>query len=169
MRMILPVLAIAALAVPALAQAPAPPPFAAAAPGTPPVTFTTAAQIQDMIAHSKATRKDEPQLNTPLLVLPPYKAQIEYRGSAGPPAVHETEAEIMYVVEGGATLVVGGKLVGEKRQNAANLTGTSIEGGVSRHFAKGDWAIVPQNTPHQIAAVDGSVTLATFHVPRTNP
>ena len=168
MRRLAPLALIAALAaVPAVAQAPAPPPFATVPPGTPQVTFATAAEVLAMAAKSKAMRKDEPQLNTPLLVLPPYRSQVEYRGSAGPANVHETEAEMMYVVDGGATLVVGGKMIGEKRTNATNLTGTGIEGGVSRHFAKGDWAIIPQNTPHQIAAVDGSVTLVTLHVPRT--
>ena len=74
---------------------------------------------------------------------------------------------MMFVADGGATLVTGGKMIGEKRTNATNLTGTGIEGGQSRHFAKGDWAIIPQGVPHQIAAVDGSVTLVTLHVPRT--
>jgi len=172
MRIIIPaLLASAILVMPALAQAPAtfaaPPSFASVPPDTPPVTFVTAAEVMAMAAKSKAVRKDEPQLNTPLLVLPPYRSQVEYRGSAGPPAVHETEAEMMFVADGGATLVTGGKMIGERRTNATNLTGTGIEGGQSRHFAKGDWAIIPQGVPHQIAAVDGSVTLVTLHVPRT--
>src|SRR5216684_3022058 len=47
-------------------------------------------------------------------------------------AVHETEAELFYVVDGSAMLVTGGKLKNETRTNAANLSGTGIDGGVSR-------------------------------------
>ncbi len=65
---------------------------------------------------------------------------------SGNAAVHETEAELFYVVDGSATLVTGGKLTGESRTNAENLTGNGIEGGTSRHVAKGDFVMVPERT-----------------------
>ena len=58
--------------------------------------------------------------------------------------MHETEAEIFYVIEGSATMVTGGKLTGEKRINRENLNGTGIENGSSRHIGKGDYIIVPR-------------------------
>jgi quercetin dioxygenase-like cupin family protein len=65
-------------------------------------------------------------------------------------------------------LVTGGKLVDEKRTNAENLSGTSIEGGQSRHIAKGDFILVPENTPHWFTAIEGSVTLMSLHVPHAS-
>ena len=48
---------------------------------------------------------------------------------------------------GTTTLVTGGKLTNEKRNNAENLGGTGIEGGQTREVAKGDFFFVPANTP----------------------
>ena len=60
--------------------------------------------------------------------------------------------------EGSATLVTGGKLKDEKRTNAENLSGSGIEGGESRHVAKGDFVMVPEGTPHWFSAIDGTIT-----------
>jgi quercetin dioxygenase-like cupin family protein len=62
--------------------------------------------------------------------------------------------------------MTGGKLANEKRTNAANLTGTGIEGGKSQAVAKGDFVIVPENTPHWFSAINGTIVLMSLHVPR---
>ena len=82
------------------------------------------------------------------------------------PAVHEKEAELFYVIDGSGTMVTGGKLVEEKRTNEANLTGSSIQGGVTKKISKGDWIMVPEGVPHQIPNVDGPLTVMTLHLPR---
>jgi len=120
-----------------------------------------------MIAKAKSERKaDQPLFAQPILQLAPYTASLEYRGAVGPAAVHETEAEMFYVIDGSATMVTGGKLVNEKRTNAENLTGTAIEGGSARPVAKGDFIIVPEKTPHWFSAINGTIVLMSFHVPR---
>ena len=82
-------------------------------------------------------------------------------------SVHETEAELFYVIDGAGTLVTGGKLKEEKRTNAENLTGSAIEGGVSKRVAKGDWILVPAGVPHQYPAVEASgLTLMSLHLPK---
>jgi quercetin dioxygenase-like cupin family protein len=58
--------------------------------------------------------------------------------------------------------------VNEKRTNAENLSGTAIEGGTSQPMAKGDFLIVPENTPHWFSSIDGTLVLMTLHVPRTS-
>ena len=40
----------------------------------------------------------------------------------------------------------------------------AIEGGASRKIAKGDYIIVPANTPHQYADVHGLIMM-TLHMP----
>ena len=130
-------------------------------------TFSSAADVQALIAKAKSERKDgQPMVAERILRLAPYSANLEYRASVGPAAIHEKEAEVFYVIDGAATMVTGGKLTDEKRTNPENLSGTGIEGGESRNVAKGDFIIVPENTPHWFSKIDGVLVLMTLHVPR---
>ncbi|MBV8902917.1 MAG: cupin domain-containing protein [Acidobacteriia bacterium] len=131
-------------------------------------TFASSSDIQAMIAKAKSERKEnQPLVTQPILRLAPYAANLEYRASVGPAAVHEKEAEMFYVIDGSATLVTGGKLVNESRTNAENLTGTAIEGGNPRAVAKGDFIVVPENTPHWFSPINGAIILMSLHVPRS--
>jgi mannose-6-phosphate isomerase-like protein (cupin superfamily) len=130
-------------------------------------TFSSSADVAALIAKAKSERKEgQPIVSEPILQLAPYNANLEYRASVGNAAVHEREAEVFYVIDGTATMVTGGKLVKETRTNPTNLTGTGIEGGDSRTVAKGDFIIVPENTPHWFSSIDGVLVLMTLHVPR---
>jgi mannose-6-phosphate isomerase-like protein (cupin superfamily) len=130
-------------------------------------TFTTAAEVQGLLAKAKAERKEgQVQVAERILTLAPYNANLEYRPIDGAVAVHEKEAELVYVMDGGGALITGGKVVGEKRTNAANLSGTAIDGGNSQNISKGDFAIIPEGTPHQFKPANGLLVLMTFHVPR---
>jgi mannose-6-phosphate isomerase-like protein (cupin superfamily) len=130
-------------------------------------TFASSADVASLREKAKSERKEgQPTVSKPILQLAPYSANLEYRVAVGPAAVHEREAEMFYVIDGGATLVTGGKLVNEKRSNAENLGGTAIEGGTSQAVAKGDFIIVPENTPHWFSAIQGTVVLMSLHVPR---
>jgi mannose-6-phosphate isomerase-like protein (cupin superfamily) len=137
-------------------------------PAPPTKTYASAADVAALLAKAKAEHKDgQPTVVEHILTLAPYGANMEYRSSVGPAAVHEKDAEMFYVIDGSATLTTGGKLANEKRTNAENLTGTGIEGGKSQAVAKGDFVIVPENTPHQFSAIDGTIVLMSIHVPRS--
>jgi len=137
-------------------------------PAPPTKTYSSAADVVALIAKAKAEHKDgQPIVVESILRLAPYGANLEYRTSVGPAAVHEKEAEMFYVIDGSATLITGGKLVNEKRTNAENLTGTAIEAGKSQAVAKGDFVIVPENTPHWFSAINGTIVLMSLHVPRS--
>ena len=132
-----------------------------------PKTYTSAKDVVAMMAKAKNERKqDQANFIQGLLQLAPYSANLEYRGAVGPAAVHEKEAELFYVIDGSGTLVTGGKLEGESRTNAENLTGTGIEGGNTQNVAKGDFFIVPENTPHWFSKINGTLVLMSLHVPR---
>jgi mannose-6-phosphate isomerase-like protein (cupin superfamily) len=158
MRAIAISLVLTIVAAAAYAQQPAPPTK----------TFSSAADVAALLAKAKSEHKDgQPTVIENILRLAPYSANLEYRTSVGPAAVHEREAEMFYVLDGSATLVTGGKLANEKRTNAENLTGTGIDGGNSQTVAKGDVVIVPENTPHWFNAINGSIVLMSLHVPRS--
>jgi mannose-6-phosphate isomerase-like protein (cupin superfamily) len=146
-----------------------PPAQAPAAPADASMTkiFTTAAEVQGLLAKAKAERKEgQVQVAERILSLAPYTVNLEYRPIDGAVAVHEKEAELVYVIDGGGALITGGKVVGEKRTNATNLSGTAIDGGSTQTIGKGDFAIVPEGTPHQFKPANGLLVLMTFHVPR---
>lgn len=129
--------------------------------------YTTAAEVQALLAKAKGERKEgQVAVAEHILSLAPYNVNLEYRPVEGAAAVHEKEAELVYVIDGGGTLTTGGKVVGEKRTNATNLTGTAIDGGTTQTLAKGDFAIIPEGTPHQFKPANGLLVLMTMHVPR---
>src|SRR4029453_3707147 len=105
---------------------------------------------------AKSERKEGQALVAqPIVQLAPYNVSLEYRAAVANAAVHEKEAELFYVIDGAATMITGGKLTKETRPNAENLSGSGIEGGVTRRVAKGDFIMVPENTPHWFSAIDG--------------
>jgi mannose-6-phosphate isomerase-like protein (cupin superfamily) len=129
-------------------------------------TMVSAADVAALIAKARVDRKEgQALLAQSMIQLAPYNVSLEYRASVANAAVHETEAELFYVVDGSAMLVTGGRLKEEKRTNAANLSGSGIEGGTSRHVSKGDFVIVPEGTPHWFSAIDGTVVLMSLHLP----
>jgi len=147
----------------ASAQQPAPNPAASR-------TMVSAADVAALMAKAKAERKEgQALLAQSMIQLAPYNVSLEYRAAVANAAVHETEAELFYVVDGAATLVTGGKLTNENRTNAQNLTGSGIEGGVTRRVAKGDFIMVPENTPHWFSAIEGTVVLMSLHLPHPLP
>ena len=123
----------------------------------------TASEVQAMMAKQP---KDKNSLGQAMLKLGAYNVNMEHRVMGQAAAVHEKEAELFYVIDGSGTMVTGGKLVEEKRTNEANLTGSSIQGGVSKKISKRDWIMVPEGIPHQIPNVDGPLTVMTLHLPR---
>jgi quercetin dioxygenase-like cupin family protein len=130
-------------------------------------TFTSAADVQGLLSKAKAERKEGQVMAAEhILSLAPYVTNLEYRPVEGAVAVHEKEAELVYVIDGSGTLTTGGKVVGEKRTNDANLSGTSIDGGSAQTINKGDFAIIPEGTPHQFKPASGALVLMTMHVPR---
>ena len=171
MRAVVAGLALVLVSSAAFAQQPA----AAASPAGAPRTMVSAADVAALIAKAKVDRKDTQALLAQSMIrLDQYNVSLEYRAAVANAAVHETEAELFYVVDGSATLVTGGKLKNESRTNAANLTGSGIDGGQSRHVAKGDFIMVPEGVPHWFSAIDGTVVLMSLHLPRapktsTNP
>ena len=158
---VLAMLAVMSVSSTARAQAPASP-----ADGR---TVMTAAEVSALAAKLKAEHKDQATMGGPMLRAAGFSANMEYRTAVGPAAIHDVDAEFFYVIDGSGTVVTGGKLMNEKRTNAANLTGTGIEGGNSRKVGKGDFIMVPEGTAHWFSAIDGTLVLMSIHLPKQAP
>jgi mannose-6-phosphate isomerase-like protein (cupin superfamily) len=131
--------------------------------------FKSSADVAAMIERAKTSRRpDQANFAQPILQLAPFNANLEYRvaGLNAPATVHERDAEMFYVVEGAGTLITGGTLREERRTNPANLAGTGIDNGNRQRVAKGDFIMVPENTPHWFGEIDGALVLMSIHLPR---
>jgi uncharacterized protein GlcG (DUF336 family) len=73
-----------------------------------------------------------------LLETPAYKIDAGRRSGPGAPELHESEVDVMRVVEGSATVVTGGEIRGDR-----------IEGGKAHQLAEGDVIAIPSGVPHQ--------------------
>ena len=85
-----------------------------------------------------------------------YMVHASRREKSGMSEVHELDTDIIYVLDGTAVFVTGGKSVDEKQTAPNEFRGLMIEGGETRQLKKGDVVIVPKGTPHWFKQVDGA-------------
>jgi uncharacterized protein GlcG (DUF336 family) len=71
-----------------------------------------------------------------------YKIDAGRREGPGAPELHESEVDVMRVVEGSATVVTGGQIKGDR-----------IEGGKAQRIGQGDVIAIPSGVPHQFLEV----------------
>ena len=90
-----------------------------------------------------------------------YTVQMLKRTAPGQVEVHTKETDIFYVVDGEATIVTGGTMVGGKETQPNQLRGTSIDGGQTHHLKKGDSITIPAGVPHWFKEVPQSIQYFT--------
>ena len=81
-----------------------------------------------------------------------------HREAAGQVEVHDAETDVLYIMDGEATFVVGGKMVGGKLSRPGQWLGSDITGGETRHIAKGEVFVVPAGIPHWFKEVPKSIS-----------
>ena len=70
------------------------------------------------------------------------------RRGAGEVEVHENTNHVFIIVEGEATFVTGGTMVGAKNTAPGQIRAANVNGGQTYHLTKGDVITVPAKTPH---------------------
>ena len=80
-----------------------------------------------------------------------------HRMGPGQVEVHDKETDVIYVVEGDATFVTGGTMLGGKMTKAGQWQGTDIQGGQTQRLVKGDVVVVPAGIPHWFKEVPKSI------------
>lgn len=93
-----------------------------------------------------------------------YMVHTSRRHRPGLAEIHTLDTDIIYVIEGSATLVTGGTAVDAKEVAPNELRGSRIEGGVTRQLSKGQVIIVPNNTAHWFKEVNGEFLYYTIKV-----
>jgi glc operon protein GlcG len=62
--------------------------------------------------------------------------------------VHVRDTDVIYVLEGTATVITGGEVVEGKTIGPDEIRGSAIRGGTEQRLVKGDVFIVPNGVPH---------------------
>ena len=93
-----------------------------------------------------------------------YMVHTSKREQPGLAEVHALDTDIIYVVEGTATMVTGGTAVETKTIAPDEVRGARIEGGETRQLVKGNVIIVPNGTPHWFKDVSGTFLYYTIKV-----
>jgi glc operon protein GlcG len=112
-------------------------------------------------AQSAATQIDHTKVEAafakgmPLLETNNFKIHASRREAPGLAEIHTRDTDIVYVLEGTATLVTGGKALQPKTVAPHEIRGEAIEGGEVRQIGKGDVVVIPNGVPHWFKKVDG--------------
>jgi glc operon protein GlcG len=83
-----------------------------------------------------------------------YMVHASRRDKPGVAEIHTWDTDVIYVLEGSATLVTGGKAVSPKEIAPGEIRGTMIEGGETRKIGTGDVIIIPNGVPHWFKEVN---------------
>jgi mannose-6-phosphate isomerase-like protein (cupin superfamily) len=81
-----------------------------------------------------------------------------HREAAGKVEVHDKETDVLYIVDGNATFMFGGQMVGGKVSQPGQWLGSDITGGETHHVAQGDVFVIPAGVPHWFKEVPKSVS-----------
>ncbi len=103
----------------------------------------------------------------PLIETAGYKVHASRREAPGMAEVHARDTDIIYVLEGSATLVTGGDVVDARATAPDEIRGASINGGQPQRLVQGDVLIVPHGLPHWFKDVQGPFLY--YVVKATNP
>jgi glc operon protein GlcG len=93
----------------------------------------------------------------PLLETAGYKVHASRRVEPGQAEIHTLDTDVIYVVDGSATLVTGGKAIDTKEIAPNEIRGSKIEGGEEHQITKGEVIVIPNGVPHQFTAVNGEL------------
>ena len=111
-----------------------------------PVTYLPAKQVSQAFVKGMALARG---IN--------YKIDASRRDEPGVVEVHSRDTDIIYMLEGTATLVTGGNLIDAKTIEPEEIRGRESQDGDSRTIAKGDVVVIPNGTPHWFKEVRGPI------------
>lgn len=105
----------------------------------------------------------------PLTETGAYKVHASRRDRDGQAEVHDRDTDILYVLDGTATLVTGGQVVNGRTTAVDEVRGDAISGGEIRRLRKGDLVIVPGGVPHLFKDVTAPFLYYVVKVTATKP
>jgi len=90
--------------------------------------------------------------------------QHEKNKTGAPAELHDASDDVYYVLDGGATLVLGGKLDAPKEVEPGEWRSPRIIDGKTYEITKGDLVVVPRGTPHQRSTANKNFTMILIKI-----
>lgn len=90
--------------------------------------------------------------------------QHEKNRSGAAAELHDASDDVYYVLEGSATLVLGGRLDAPKEAEPGEWRSARIIDGRTIEINKGDLVVVPRGTPHQRSTIGKDFTMILIKV-----
>lgn len=87
---------------------------------------------------------------------PRHYTMLAFRARNGGGELHESYADLFYILDGHATVVTGGNLVDRHTSAPGEIRGSSVDGGSRQEVQAGDVVHIPAGTPHQMLVPEGA-------------
>jgi mannose-6-phosphate isomerase-like protein (cupin superfamily) len=131
--------------------------------GTRPVVVMSAQSLNDLKQKLKPGNKTEELIDSAGMELR-VAVQHENNRTGAAAELHDASDDVYYVLEGGATLVLGGKLDAPKEVEPGEWRSPRIIDGKTFEITKGDLVVVPRGTPHQRSTANKDFTMILIKI-----
>jgi len=130
---------------------------------TRPVVVMSAQSLNDLKEKLKPGNKTEELIDSAGMELR-VAVQHENNRTGAAAELHDASDDVYYVLEGSATLVLGGKLDAPKEVEPGEWRSSKIIDGKPFEITKGDLVIVPRGTPHQRSTANKDFTMILIKI-----
>jgi mannose-6-phosphate isomerase-like protein (cupin superfamily) len=128
-----------------------------------PVVVMSAQSLDDLKQKLKPGNKTEELIDSAGMELR-VAVQHENNRTGAMAELHDASDDVYYVLEGSATLVLGGKLDAPKETEPGEWRSPRIIDGKTFEITKGDLVVVPRGTPHQRSTANKDFTMILIKI-----
>ena len=127
------------------------------------VVVMRAQSLADLQKKLQPSNKAEDLIGGPGMEL---RVAIQHENNTTAPSaeIHDASDDVYYVLDGTATLTLGGTLDAPKEIERGEWRGPKITGGQTVDIAKGDLIVVPRGTPHHRSTLNQDFTMILIKV-----
>ena len=130
---------------------------------TRPVVIMSAQSLDDLKQKLKPGNKTEELIDSAGMQLR-VAVQHEANKTGAAAELHDASDDVYYVLEGSATLALGGKLDAPKEIEPGEWRSPKIIDGKTYEITKGDLVVVPRGTPHQRSTANKEFTMILIKI-----
>ena len=130
---------------------------------TRPVIVMSGQSLNDLKEKLKPGNKTEELIDSAGMELR-VAVQHENNKTGAAAELHDASDDVYYVLEGSATLVLGGRLDAPKEIEPGEWRSPKIIDGKSFEITKGDLVVVPRGTPHQRSTANQDFTMILIKI-----
>ncbi len=121
------------------------------------VLSTGVAQVRQKVTYVGHAKVAAAASGADLATGPDFTVMMMKRTGAGHVEVHAKETDTFYILDGEATFVTGGTMIGGRISRPNQQLGESIQGGQTYRLTKGDVIVIRAGTPHWFKQVPRSI------------